>query len=159
MDPNETKHRRTKTVFKIVGALLALGGLALIVTGFVSMISSFGRGEFPKLFWCMIPGFPLLAFGLMLLMQGFRRELMQYSKNESVPVFNEAAKEAQPAFSSIAEAVRKDPAAVCPQCKAECAADAKFCEKCGAPLVKTCPQCGAQLSADAQFCKDCGKKL
>lgn len=160
MTQNETKHQKTKRIFKILGIIFTIAGLALAITGFVSMISSFGSGEFPRLFWCMIPGFPLLAFGLMLLMQGFRRELMQYSKNESVPVFNDAAQQAQPGISAIADAVReKSDSVVCPNCGNPCPQDAKFCEKCGYALYKSCPDCGEQVSLDAQFCKKCGKKL
>ena len=32
---------------------------------------------------------------------------------------------------------------VCPACKTQCAAGAKFCNNCGAKLENKCPQCGA----------------
>jgi len=39
-------------------------------------------------------------------------------------------------------------------------ASGKFCEVCGAPLVKSgCPTCGASVSATARFCNNCGTKL
>lgn len=34
--------------------------------------------------------------------------------------------------------------------------DAKFCNKCGAPVPKVCSQCGAVLALGAKFCSACG---
>ena len=35
----------------------------------------------------------------------------------------------------------------------------KFCMECGAPLVHKCPKCGTELPASAKFCPECGEKL
>lgn len=35
----------------------------------------------------------------------------------------------------------------------------KFCMECGAPLVRKCPQCGNELPASAKFCPECGERL
>jgi class 3 adenylate cyclase/tetratricopeptide (TPR) repeat protein len=44
----------------------------------------------------------------------------------------------------------------CPRCQHENRLSAKFCEECGAPLVRGCIKCGAQLSPTAKFCSECG---
>ncbi len=51
----------------------------------------------------------------------------------------------------------------CPSCNQQIPAGAKFCPKCGKPVVKSdqkiCPKCGAVISANAKFCAVCGEKL
>ena len=79
-----------------------------------------------------------------------------------MPVFNEAAEEAQPAIRAAARAVREaneEGDVVCPACGAHNDAGAKFCDNCGKPLSRTCPACGALNDADAKFCDNCGKQL
>ena len=48
---------------------------------------------------------------------------------------------------------------ICPSCKTQNAADAKFCKSCGTPLQNNCPNCGAPLDANAVFCSQCGTKI
>jgi Double zinc ribbon/Adenylate and Guanylate cyclase catalytic domain len=45
----------------------------------------------------------------------------------------------------------------CPRCQRENRRQAKFCEECGAPLVRSCGHCGAALSSSAKFCSECGR--
>jgi membrane protease subunit (stomatin/prohibitin family) len=49
----------------------------------------------------------------------------------------------------------------CPHCRAENAAQAKFCSACGKPLAATrqCPGCQAQVPEAAKFCPECGAGL
>ena len=46
---------------------------------------------------------------------------------------------------------------VCPRCKHENTAQAKFCEECAAPLARTCSSCGTKISPAAKFCPECGR--
>lgn len=48
---------------------------------------------------------------------------------------------------------------VCPNCKKQLSADAKFCDHCGTKLVRKCPNCGAVVKPDSTFCSKCGGKL
>ncbi|MBI4590620.1 MAG: AAA family ATPase [Candidatus Rokubacteria bacterium] len=43
----------------------------------------------------------------------------------------------------------------CPRCQHENRPQAKFCEECAAPLVRSCSNCGTQLSTTAKFCPEC----
>jgi class 3 adenylate cyclase/tetratricopeptide (TPR) repeat protein len=45
----------------------------------------------------------------------------------------------------------------CPRCQRENRPQAKFCEECGAPLVRSCGHCGAALFPSAKFCSECGR--
>ncbi|WP_439672944.1 Guanylate cyclase domain-containing protein (plasmid) [Cupriavidus necator] len=47
----------------------------------------------------------------------------------------------------------------CASCGFENPAGAKFCEECGAKLVRACPACGQEASASAKFCSECGAPL
>jgi len=47
--------------------------------------------------------------------------------------------------------------AVCPSCGEPVRAGAKFCDKCGASVVRTCKGCGAELRPGAKFCDHCGR--
>ncbi|MBI3301639.1 MAG: zinc ribbon domain-containing protein [Deltaproteobacteria bacterium] len=47
----------------------------------------------------------------------------------------------------------------CPRCQHENNAAAKFCEECGAKLVRTCSGCGHEVSPQAKFCPECGTSL
>lgn len=50
---------------------------------------------------------------------------------------------------------------ICPNCKSEVGAGAKFCMECGSPIPqnKVCPQCGTELPLAAKFCFGCGASL
>lgn len=48
---------------------------------------------------------------------------------------------------------------VCPNCKKQLSADAKFCDHCGTKLGRKCPNCGAVVKPDSAFCSECGGKL
>lgn len=51
-------------------------------------------------------------------------------------------------------------AVVCPHCGATNAADATFCEQCGALLrMETCPNCGSPIDPEADFCEVCHRYI
>ena len=47
----------------------------------------------------------------------------------------------------------------CPTCSYKNAQDAKFCENCGAQLVRLCTSCRTENTPRAKFCKNCGENL
>ena len=47
----------------------------------------------------------------------------------------------------------------CPRCQHQNPSQAKFCEECATPLVRTCANCGTQLSPRAKFCPECAHPL
>lgn len=48
---------------------------------------------------------------------------------------------------------------ICPKCQNSSAADALFCDECGAPFSIDCSQCGEANRSGAKFCKKCGGRL
>ena len=66
------------------------------------------------------------------------------------------------AKETAAPAGRTDSGLTCQKCGASLAANAVFCNQCGAkiepPATWTCPICGKILSADFAFCNQCGQK-
>lgn len=49
----------------------------------------------------------------------------------------------------------------CPQCRADLPGDARFCFRCGTPVVRgqVCTSCSQDLPADARFCHRCGQEV
>lgn len=49
----------------------------------------------------------------------------------------------------------------CPRCHGEVPDDARFCSRCGTPVVKgqICPRCQTDLPVDAKFCFRCGQEV
>jgi len=49
----------------------------------------------------------------------------------------------------------------CPQCQADLPGDARFCFRCGTPVVRgqVCASCNQDLPADARFCHRCGQEV
>ena len=49
----------------------------------------------------------------------------------------------------------------CPQCQADLPKDARFCFRCGTPIVRgqVCGSCGKDLPSDARFCHHCGLEM
>ena len=53
----------------------------------------------------------------------------------------------------------EEPRIICRACQNGNAADAQFCDACGAPLDANCRQCGESNRSGAKFCKKCGTRL
>ena len=105
---NNDKHHKVKTRLKIIGFIVLAIGLACTVTGMVDFFTTaMNMKGMPKLFWLLFIGVPMLGIGGALLGFAFQREIMRYTKNEAVPVINEASEELKPAVKSVAEAVKE----------------------------------------------------
>ena len=159
MDNNN--HEETKKKLKIIGSIILGVGITLSAIGLISFFSAFGSGDFPKLFFLVFPGFPMIGIGASMLSFAYKREIMRYSKNESVPVINEAIEEVGPTVKKVVsgEKTSDEKTKKCPNCGAENPDKNKFCPECGATLDKTCPTCGNTVDADDKFCPNCGTKL
>lgn len=159
MDNNN--HEETKKKLKIIGSIILGVGITLSAIGLISFFSAFGSGDFPKLFFLVFPGFPMIGIGASMLSFAFKREIMRYSKNESVPVINEAIEEVGPKVKKVVSGEKPESEKVkkCPSCGAENSDKNKFCPECGAALDKVCPKCGNKVGASDKFCPNCGTKL
>jgi len=49
--------------------------------------------------------------------------------------------------------------AYCPACKVLNPADARFCSRCGAHLIRRCPSCNHENPLSAEYCANCGVAL
>jgi uncharacterized membrane protein len=160
-------HRRLRRVFRIVGPIVAVAGVAGIVTAFANFAWAFGHFDrTPHLFWMGFVGVPLLFVGLVLCNAGYAGAVARYAAQEHAPVaadtLNYLAGETAPAVRAVADAVRgslaRQPRA-CPSCAAANDANARFCDSCGTQLSSTCPSCRTTNDSDAKFCDSCGHSL
>lgn len=156
-------HENTKKILKIAGGILLGIGAIFAIIGFIDFFTAIGEGGgMPQKFWCLFLGIPLCGVGGMLLSLGFKREIVRYSKNEVMPLINEASEEMKPAFQNVADAIRQGTDGkinVCRTCGTANDAEAKFCKSCGKPLTITCPMCGEANTRDSNYCDNCGEKL
>lgn len=154
------QHEKLKFRLKIVGFIMIAAGIALTITGFVDFFKAMANPEngIPKLFFLLFIGLPMLGVGAGFLVFAFRREIVTYTKNESVPVINEASAEISPAIQNVVKAANTENGVRC-VCGTINDADAKFCKACGKPLAKICENCGETNSADSTYCSNCGNRL
>lgn len=165
-EKNNLAHESVKKKLKIAGICLLAVGLVCTIIGMADFFAAFNsEGErMPKLFFMCFIGLPLIAVGAGMLIFGFKREIMRYAKNESVPVINEAGEEISPAVKSVVTAAREGVAqekadkTVC-SCGAVNADGSKFCKECGKALYSVCPNCGAKTDPESKYCNECGTKL
>ena len=152
----------TKKKLKIIGIIALGAGLVLSAAGLINFFMSFGSSKPPKLFFLLFIGFPLIGIGVSVLSFAFKREILNYTKNESVPVINDASGELSPAIKNVANAlndVKESKTVKCPVCNSDNSSGSKFCGNCGASLTALCPSCGKENPAGSNFCNHCGKKL
>lgn len=157
---NNSAHESVKKKLKIAGACLLAAGLVCTVIGMTDFFAAFNsEGErMPKLFFMCFIGLPLIGLGVGMLIFGFKREILRYAKNESVPVINEVGEEISPAVKSVVSAAKGAGKIVC-SCGAVNAEGSKFCNECGKALYTVCPNCGAKTTPESKYCNECGTKF
>lgn len=55
--------------------------------------------------------------------------------------------------------IMKPGSTACPKCGAEVPEGSKFCNDCGQKMTVSCPKCGADVKPGTKFCNDCGAKI
>ena len=102
-------HTAARTVLRVGGPVIALGGLVLIIVGVGSFFASFGSFEPPQYFWCVFAGMPLLMVGLVMCKFGYLGAIYRYWAAETAPVakdtFNYVAEEAQLGLRALGKSI------------------------------------------------------
>ncbi len=83
MDNNN--HEETKKKLKIIGFIVLGAGIIFFAIGFLSFLSAFGSSGFPKSFFLMFAGIPMIGIGASMLSFAYKREIMRYSKTRAYP--------------------------------------------------------------------------
>ena len=172
----ENRYEGVSRILRIVGwPLLAIGAICFII-GIMSFFAGFaavssGSFEFPNLFFLCFIGAPISFAGTTCLILGYRRKMMDFAASQAAPVAkdftNYMLDETGDSIANVANKIKSkqnEPIEgvtgnKCATCGFINPADAKFCAKCGAPIIKVCPNCGAQNDDGAKFCNNCGKPL
>ena len=159
------KHQRTKIILKVLGIIFLIAGLTFLIWGIVDFSIKFGDFDsgVPKI-WLLGIGIPLTFIGSVCTIFGFRKEVINYVKNESMHTIKDAYRDLKPEMRDFVNTVTKtetgEDKIMCSNCGNWNEPDAKFCKGCGKPLVKEkCPNCGAEVDHDAKFCSHCGHRM
>ena len=136
-DPGLRHQSRTRTVLRLLGLVLLLGGLYLVLTGGMAFLDSVddARDEsgFGPILRLGAGGFLCVA-GLGLLNAGFLGAQSRYVAGETAPVLRDSA-----AYLSSDRADERGPGS--------------------APRGPYCRGCGTRNDQDARFCDSCGSAL
>ena len=159
-------HTAIRRVFRVLGPLMLIVGLFLLISALGSIGGEKGFLEDPNahmnetrgsMFMIALGGFVLVG-GVGVTMLGFRGAIARYEAAEHAPVIKDTIEYvARGTVQDIAQAVAGSP--VCPSCRRQNDADAKFCDGCGEALSNACSKCGKTNDADASFCDGCGEAL
>ena len=105
----DPKHSTSRLFLRMLGPTITGLGLLLTVIGFGSFLYSFGSHEFPRYFWCIFVGLPLLFVGISMSMFGFLGSFTRYVSGEQTPVmkdsFNYLAEGMQEGVKTVATAI------------------------------------------------------
>lgn len=166
INPAHTTQRATA---RTLGILLVVVGAIFSLIGFVDFFGAFGGNGIPTKFWCLFVGFPLLGIGSALLKVGYLGAMTRYVAGETAPVVKDTfdyladgtAASVKKTARAVHDGLRDDPDAArhCAKCGDANAADARFCDACGASLALVCAGCGEDNAGDARFCRHCGGAL
>lgn len=155
------KHFKNKKTLKIIGFSCLILGIILTLIGGIEFFINFGSMSGPKLFFLDFIGIPLIALGSTALGFGYRKEVTNYIKNESVPVAKDLYQDLKPEINDLTNTIKgkKDSEIICPKCGSTNNSNSKFCDQCGATLTRTCPICNSIIESDSKFCPHCGSKV
>lgn len=131
-----------RTLFRVLGPLVVLVGLAFVVLAGIDFFGSMGSftGQ-PTRFWMFFVGLPLLAVGGWLTMAGFMGAGARYTAGEYAPVVKDTAGYLSDGRGVLGIGRTAAPASegatgpYCRQCGVRNDTDARFCDSCGSILV------------------------
>lgn len=170
---NKLQHENQEGIrgtLRTVGVLLVAVGGIFTAIGLIDFFSAFGSFRAPTMFWAAFIGLPMIGVGLNLAKFGYMGALGRYVAGEVAPVakdtVNYIAEGSKDSIQSIARAVsegkgQSNTLVRCHKCNADNAVDARFCNHCGAALLKTkeCQHCQELNDPDARFCDNCGRSF
>jgi len=172
-NPGHHNQDSIRNTLRAIGPFVLGAGVIMVAIGFISFFAAFGSFGPPRYFWCAFVGMPLIAIGASLSRLGYMGAVGRYVAGEVAPVakdtINYMAEGSTETIRHVSEAISEGlskgraPALLvrCHKCNTENQAQAKFCNSCGAALLKSkpCNQCGELNDPDARFCDNCGHSI
>ncbi|MDD4532364.1 MAG: zinc-ribbon domain-containing protein [Bacilli bacterium] len=156
------KYSTFAKIMRFLGIIILVAGIVLIVRGLMDLQSSFIS---------LFIGIPITFVGGVFISFGFMKKFNQYTASQTAPVKKdvtnymldgtreELGETTRTIFDSVNDHRESNKTKRCPKCGELNDADAKFCDNCGASLVKVCPKCGTENDINARYCDNCGEKL
>ena len=131
-NPGHARQAQYRTLLRILGVVLLIGGAATSIWGFISFVDA---EDFPGA-WTVVAfvgGFMVAAVGLMFMQWGFLGAAARYGAGETMPVVKDSAE-----YLSDGEGVLgigRTSGPFCTRCGVRNDGDARFCDGCGARLA------------------------
>lgn len=130
-------YSKAKKLFRTLGFVFLPIGLLLAIIGFIDFFMSFNSATPPHLFFCLFIGMPLIFIGIVFLIFGFMKELNSFAASQSAPVHKDVVNYMLDGTrEELSKTINASNKIICPNCKCENDADAKFCKNCGEELNK-----------------------
>ncbi|HEX7195430.1 MAG TPA: zinc ribbon domain-containing protein [Candidatus Limnocylindria bacterium] len=148
-DPSLHDQAAWRTGLRIAGPILLLIGIVLTAVAMIDFFSAFSSFGMPQRFWLAFIGLPLVALGTAITKFAYLGPASRYVAGELTPTLRDTLGALGIGSGTV----------TCVSCGGANAADARFCDDCGAPMQRTCARCNAVNAPDARFCDDCGAEL
>ncbi len=148
-DPGLPEQPSLRSVLRIVGPTMVGIGLLLTAIALIDFFAAFGGFGMPGNFWMAFIGLPLIAIGSAITKFAYLGPASRFIAGEVTPAIRDTLGALGLGSTQM----------TCARCGGANAADAAFCDDCGAPLRLVCRACQAANAGDAKFCKVCGAEL
>ena len=148
-DPSLQDQHAWRSALRILGPILLAAGLLMTAVAMIDFFGSMNSFAMPTNFWMAFVGLPLIAVGASITKLAYLGPASRYVAGELAPTLRDTLGALGAGSGEL----------VCPACGGRSAAEARFCDDCGAPMVRTCAVCHAGNAADATFCDRCGTEL
>lgn len=124
-------------------------GLLLTIIAMADFFAAFGGFGVPGNFWMAFVGLPLIGIGSAITKFAYLGPASRYVAGEVTPTIRD----------TLGALGIGGGTTTCASCGGSNAADATYCDDCGAPMRRICPSCRTANAGDAKFCKSCGADL
>jgi len=148
-DPGLPEQASLRSALRIIGPVTAAVGFLLTAIAMIDFFTAFGGMAIPGNFWMAFIGLPLIAIGSAITKFAYLGPASRFVAGEVTPTIRDTLGALGLGSGQVS----------CATCGGSNAADATYCDDCGAPLRLVCSACRMANAGDAKFCKGCGAEL
>ncbi len=148
-DPGLPEQASLRSSLRIIGPAMVGVGLLFTAIAMIDFFAAFGGMGIPGNFWMAFIGLPLIAIGSAITKFAYLGPASRFVAGEVTPTIRDT-------LGALGLGSGQE---TCAKCGGTNAADAAYCDDCGAALRLVCDACRTANAGDAKFCKGCGAEL